>query len=669
MDRTKSIQDFEKHVRRRFAGRRTAVDYTCDVRQFATFCDKPWREVTMHDVDAFVDQQRQSGLSQATVNRRVAALKVFFDFLAEESKDLTWPNPVRFKRHAGKLGRRLPRDLSTETIERLWAVITSPRDRAWFALLLRAGLRVDEVVSLQLADVLKPPTDTQPAHLRVCGKGQKERIVLLTADAYAVLKAWLQIRPESTSSCVFLNARGQPLTANGIQWLLRGYGQKIGVKVTPHQVRHTFARQLTEAGMPIASLSKLLGHAQVSTTQIYTVGADPELCQAYQNAMGQLADQPLPMTASPAQPPSETQAPLLEAPSLPPLPDWETWAPHLPEALRQASLAFVRCQLHTWKPQHRRQRALGVLAHFRRFWGWQLSHRPIAHPTELTLQDLRSYQAERSAQGKKASTINNTLHCILGLLREQVEQGETVDASLFRLRSLPRPQSLPRHLSQAESQQLEATMRHRLGSPDPLVRLESACYFVLAHTGLRASECVALQFQDLDLAGMRLVVRHGKGAKDRVVYLSQIAAQAITLYLDGQQPTPAAPLWIRPDGKPITYDWLHTHIRAVGQAAGVPRVTPHRLRHTLATRLLNVGMDITRLQKLLGHQYIGTTMIYARVSDKTLEANYRQAMSQIEAQHMPLSSTPIPVEDWPTSQPLNLSGHHAIVKTKLDNSV
>jgi site-specific recombinase XerD len=662
MDRTKSIQEFEKHLRRRFPGRRTAIDYTCDVRQFASLCDKPWREVTMHDMDAFVDQQRQSGLSQATVNRRVAALKVFFDFLAEERGDLSWSNPVRFKRH-------LPRDLSTETIERLWAVITSPRDQAWFALMLRAGLRVDEVVSLKLDAVLSPATADQPARLRVCGKGQKERIVLLTADAYAVLKAWLQIRPESTSACVFLNARGHPLTANGIQWLLRGYGQKIGVKVTPHQVRHTFARQLTEAGMPIASLSKLLGHAQVSTTQIYTVGADPELCQAYQNAMGQLADQPLPVTASPPQPQPETQAPLPETTSLPPLPDWETWAPYLPEALRQASLAFVRRRVYTWKPQHRRERALGVLAHFQRFWEWQLSQRPIAHPTELTLQDLRSYQAERSAQGKSVSTINNTLHCILGLLREQVDQGETVDASLFRLRSLPRPQSLPRHLSQAESQQLEATMRHRLDSPDPLVRLENACYFVLAHTGLRASECVALQFQDLDLAGMRLVVRQGKGDKDRVVYLSQIAAQAIAVYLDGQHRPLAAPLWIRPDGKLITYDWLHHHIRAVGQAAGVSRVTPHRLRHTLATRLLNVGMDITRLQKLLGHKYIGTTMIYARVSDSTLEANYRQAMRQIEAQHMPMSSTPIPVEDWPTSQPLNLPGHYAIGKAKLDNSV
>lgn len=669
MDRTQDIQAFEQHLRRRFPERRTAIDYTCDVRQFAAVCDKPWREVTMHDMDAFVDQQRQSGLSQATVNRRVAALKVFFDFLAEESGDLSWSNPVRFKRHAGRLGRRLPRDLSTETVEQLWAAITSPRDQAWFALMLRAGLRLEEVVSLKLDDVLNPPTDIQPARLRVCGKGQKERIVLLTADAYAVLKAWLRVRPENHSSQVFLNARGQPLTASGLQWVLGQYSQKIGVKVTPHQLRHTFARQVTEAGMPISSLSKLLGHAQVSTTQIYTAGADPELCQAYQNAMAQLADEPLPKVQSPPRPQSEAQATILEAISPPPLPDWEVWALHLPEALRQASLAFVWRRVHTWKPQHRRERALQTLAHFQRFWDWQLDRRPIRHPTELTLQDVRSYQAERSAQGKKASTINNTLYCILGLLRDLAEQGEPVDASVFRLRPLSRSQSLPRHLSQAESQQLEAHMRRRLDSPDPLVRLENACYFVLAHTGLRASECVALQGQDLDLVGMRLVVRQGKGHKDRVVYLSEIAAQAMAVYLDGKHHPSAAPLWIRPDDKPITYDWLHRHIRAVGQAAGVSHLTPHRLRHTLATRLLNVGMDITRLQKLLGHAYIGTTMMYARVSDRTVEANYRQAMSQIEAQQMPLSHTPIPAVEWPTSQPTSLPGHYALVKVELDNSV
>jgi len=80
--RTEIIQKYEQYLERRAPGRRTAKDYVSDIRQFSRFCCKPWREITMHDIDAFVDNQRQNGLSAATVKRRVAALKVFFDFMA-----------------------------------------------------------------------------------------------------------------------------------------------------------------------------------------------------------------------------------------------------------------------------------------------------------------------------------------------------------------------------------------------------------------------------------------------------------------------------------------------------------------------------------------------------------------------------------------------------------
>ena len=141
MERTKDIEQFKQYLQRRAPGRRTSIDYVSDVRQFTAYCLKPWTEVTIHDIDAFVDHQRQAGLGAATIKRRVAGLKVFFDFLAEKSGDLNWSNPVRFKRHAGKQPKRLPRDLSNEQVEQLWAIIRVPRDRAWFALMLRAGRR------------------------------------------------------------------------------------------------------------------------------------------------------------------------------------------------------------------------------------------------------------------------------------------------------------------------------------------------------------------------------------------------------------------------------------------------------------------------------------------------------------------------------------------------
>jgi len=670
-ERNQDIERFKQYLQRRAPGRRTAIDYVSDVRQFAADCSKPWTEVTMHDIDAFVDRQRQAKLGAATIKRRVAGLKVFFDFLAEESGDLSWPNPVRFKRHAGKQPKRLPRDLSNEQVEQLWAVITAPRDRAWFALMLRAGLRVGEVVSLTARDLLRPPTDDQPARLRVCGKGQKERVVLLTADAYAVVQEWLQQRPPSEHDTLFLNQRGQPLTTNGLEWLLRRYGQQLGRTVTPHQLRHTFARQLTEGGMPLTSLGKLMGHAQVNTTQIYTAGADPELAQAYQAAISHLANQSLSVDppAEPS-PPALAPRPVLPVPPVEPPapPDWEAWAPELLPALREVSLTFVQRRLPTWKPQRQRTHAINYLSQLRRFWEWQLDQRPIRQLADLYLADLQAYQAARRADGRAAAAINRTLDCVLALLREQADQGQAVDANVFRLQPLPRPDALPRHLSDAESQQLGTYLLHRLDTVDPVLRLENVCLAILTHTGLRASELLDLQFQDLDLGSHRLIVRQGKGQRDRVVYLSQLARRAIERYLDGFARPPGAPLLTRPDGRPLSYSWLRTHVAVFGQAAGVANLTPHRLRHTLATHLLNAGMDITRIQKLLGHEYVSTTMIYARVQDATVEADYRQAMSKIEIQQLPLSNTPIPVDDWPTQTPFERADQ-IFKELALDNSV
>ena len=154
---------------------------------------------------------------------------------------------------------------------------------------------------------------------------------------------------------------------------------------------------------------------------------------------------------------------------------------------------------------------------------------------------------------------------------------------------------------------METYAQNRLTCADPLNRLENACFFVLAHTGVRTAECVDLHFQDLDLSGGRLTARQGKGQRDRVVYLSDLARRALETCLGDTPHGPTDPLWTRPTGEPMIDGWLQNHLAALGQAAGVPKVSPQRLRHTLATRLLNAGMDITRIQKLMGHEHISTT--------------------------------------------------------------
>jgi site-specific recombinase XerD len=330
-------------------------------------------------------------------------------------------------------------------------------------------------------------------------------------------------------------------------------------------------------------------------------------------------------------------------------PDEASWAPTLPPALRQATLDYIRPLSATWHPHRRRLLTLRRWGEVRRFWEWLCARRTVIQPCEVSLADLRAFQTERLAQGTTAHTINCILAHILNILRQQNEQGLPVDPSVFRLRALPRPESLPRHLSEHEAQTLDAHLLRRLDSPDAIPRLENACFAILAYTGLRASECIDLLIQDVDLTGQRLVVRQGKGMTDRVVYLSELTCRALTRYLSQPEIShaPSAAFFQRPKHSALKYDWLYQHLTTFACAAGVTSLTPHRLRHTLATRLLNRGMAVTRIQKLLGHKHLNTTMIYARVSDATVEADYRDAMRQIELQAMPLSSAALPTDNWP----------------------
>src|SRR3972149_1056800 len=319
MDNATAVQRFGQYLRRRFPGRSTPVHYVSDVRQFRRFRLKPWNEVTRADVDAFVDAGLGKGWRPATLQRRVAALKAFFDCCADASDQLDRPNPVQPERHAPSRGDRLPRDVSDETLERLWRVIDQPRDQVWFTLMLRGGLRVGEVVALRRGDVLSSATPDSPARLRVMGKGRKERIVYLTADAYAVLERWLAEIPRAPEAPGWPNRHGQPMSVNGLQERLRHYAAQAGVSVTCHQLRHTYARQLVEHNLPVTTLAKLMGHTSIHPTQTYLAGADPQVRQAYQAAMTRWASEaPSPGTPPATEPEPLPAAPPVAAPAPPP---------------------------------------------------------------------------------------------------------------------------------------------------------------------------------------------------------------------------------------------------------------------------------------------------------------------------------------------------------------
>jgi site-specific recombinase XerD len=669
MDNSTALQKFEQYLRRRSPDRSTPIHYVSDVRLFFARCPKPWEAVTRADLDAFVDAGLELGWKPATLQRRLAALKGFFDFCADETDQLDRRNPVQLERQAPRRGERLPHDVSDAVVEQLWLTLDQPRDQVWFTLMLRAGLRVGEVVTLTRQDVLAPATPDTPARLRVLGKGRKERTVYLSADAYAVLARWLTMLPPAPDTPLCPNRCDRAMTVNGLQERLRHFAAQAGVSLTCHQLRHTFARQLVEHDLPVTTLSKLMGHASLSTTQVYLTGADPKVRQAYQAAMTQWASSESQPPDASAEPPSAPPAAApVPTPACAPLVTFETWGRDLPAWFREPCLAYIRLCQKDWKPSRRKHngaRRLGALA---AYWHWQSVYHPIAAWTDLSRADLQTFITARLAQGNAASTISNIVYPLLAVLRFRLEQGDPIPASLFRLELPKDPELTPRYLPEAEAQDLERYMLAVL-ERDPLEdRRDAMAYFLLAHTGLRAGELLDLKRGDVDLAGQRLRITEAKGRRDRYVYLSVTCVVALERYWAKQPLAPDAPLLCHPAGQPLSYSWLRRRVVRWAVAAGIPPSSPHRLRHTFATRLLNLNVPITTIQRLLGHRDLQTTQRYAHVLDHTVERQYHQAMAQIE-QALALAPVALPTRrlaPTPEHQPALPVGAS---KETLDNSL
>lgn len=274
------IEGFEKYWRRRKPGTSTAVHYTSDVRIFFEWAiDLSPETITVHDVDRFIEWQQSIGRAPATIRRRLIALRMFYDYLAYTC-DREMPNPIVPRRHYVSRGRQLPRSIPLNELELLFAVVGDHlRDRTIFTLMLHAGLRIGEVINLRLGDVYL--SENRLPHLRVNGKGQRERIVYLSALASKLLEEYLASRPNDSEKQVFLNRRGKPITTTGIQLQLAKYCHQSGIWVTCHQLRHTFACYMIAAEVPVTSVQKMLGHVSLRTTQLYVEVADRQVERDY----------------------------------------------------------------------------------------------------------------------------------------------------------------------------------------------------------------------------------------------------------------------------------------------------------------------------------------------------------------------------------------------------
>jgi integrase/recombinase XerC len=293
------IAAFERHLRdERGVSPHTWAAYHRDVGDFAAFLSReflgrPEGEIAAAEADvlairSYLAHLRSRGLSKTSVGRHLSALRTFFRFLSREGRASA--NPARAVA-TPRAGRSLPRTLSVEEAASVVEArpdegrSLSARDRALLELLYATGLRVSELVALDLSDV-----DLASRQLRTLGKGRKERIVPFGGKAREALKEYLAERRPAKSrkdaDAVFLNAQGGRLTDRSVRRILDRALRLAGLTrhASPHALRHSFATHLLAAGADLRTIQELLGHSSLSTTQKYTHLDAERLIEVYRKS-------------------------------------------------------------------------------------------------------------------------------------------------------------------------------------------------------------------------------------------------------------------------------------------------------------------------------------------------------------------------------------------------
>ena len=270
----------------------TVRNYTTDLLGFFQFLRDEGigslKEVDRHTLRDYLSQLMEQGFVKASIARKLSAIRSFYRYLLREEMIAT--SPVA-NTSSPKLDRRLPSFLTIEEMNRLLEAPDLPtpqgqRDRALMELLYASGLRVSELVNLNLEQI-----DLETREIRVWGKGSKERMVLMGKPAANALTTYLnQGRPkllgEKRSNALLLNRYGQRLAERRVQRILEKYAKIAGIdrRVHPHMLRHTFATHLLDGGADLRVVQELLGHASLSSTQIYTHVSKSQAKKVYLSA-------------------------------------------------------------------------------------------------------------------------------------------------------------------------------------------------------------------------------------------------------------------------------------------------------------------------------------------------------------------------------------------------
>jgi len=275
---------------RRKKSENTAVSYYSDLMKVKNYMEAQGitdvRKITSTHLNSYILYLEKKGFSASTISRNIASLKAFYHYMYREG---LVKEDVSEILHAPRVDRKLPEILTMQETERL---LEQPcggtpkeiRDKAMLELLYATGIRVTELINLKLADV-----NLQLGYI-MCRDGDKERVIPFGKEARKALERYLEeARAEMTeeeSEYLFANCFGRPMSRQGFWKLVRNYAEKAGITtvITPHTLRHSFAAHLVENGADLKSVQEMMGHSDISTTQVYATINQSKIREAYAKA-------------------------------------------------------------------------------------------------------------------------------------------------------------------------------------------------------------------------------------------------------------------------------------------------------------------------------------------------------------------------------------------------
>lgn len=286
MEITNCLINYRRFLKRRNYSRQTVKNYMNMLKHFHSWLPVQVEQATPLHIGEYIDLLLDRHLHPKTINCHLGSIRCFYNYLREQ-EGLDVPNPVK-KGTSLRLPRPLPHFLQEGEVRRFFEVIRKTRDKAIFMLMLRSGMRVDEVANLSFACL-----DLRRRRIMVKnGKGGKDRVVYISHDALEALDAYLRIRPLSKTNRLFLvekgTYQGQALSTRGIQKRMEYYARKSGVEISCHCLRHTMATQLLNAEAELATIQDLLGHRWITTTQRYCAISNLKVERDYHRAMAEV---------------------------------------------------------------------------------------------------------------------------------------------------------------------------------------------------------------------------------------------------------------------------------------------------------------------------------------------------------------------------------------------